>query len=327
MKNQQTKLSFNKVVKIILSPVLNKISSYFLNQLRSEFTELTKAQEIFTNSRFEQIKEVQFKLSEQQQLINELLRNHINFSSEKVSNTLISNGLIDSKSYLQKALEDKEFTLEYLKNKYGEDGWYYLFEKLFRGSEKQIYERQSFYLNYISETYAKIKKTNSFFLDFGSGRSEFLQLLKNNEIPAKGVDSNKLNTELAQKKDLSVIHDDGLNYLKSIPDNSLYGITMFQVAEHIPYDALKEIISLSYKKILPGGIFLIETVNPSCDFAMRYFYLDPTHIRPYPPETLKFSCEWEGFKDCSIIFYEPDKQHHRSGDFTNYIGYALLGYK
>lgn len=309
-----------KIVKIITKPILKFI--------REEFHEDIRAQEIFTSSRFEQIKEVQYKLAERQHFIEEQLSDYITFNITKAPFTLISNGLIDSKSYLQKTLNDSDFSYTELKADYDDGGLYFLFEKLFRGSESEIYQRQSYYLEYIQKTYQKINKTNdAYFLDFGSGRSEFLKVLKDSNIPAKGVDSSKLNSDIALKKGFSVINDDGLNYLNSIPDNSLYGITMFQVAEHIQYDPLKKIIKTAYNKIMPGGVLLIETVNPSCDYSMRYFYLDPTHIRPYPPETIKFLCEWEGFIESTLIFYQPVKTNYRQGDFTNYIGYAHICYK
>lgn len=303
------------------------LSKPILKYLREEIAENLKAQEIFTTSRFEQIKEVQFKLAERQHLLEDQLSDYVSLTTTKAPFTLVSNGLIDSKSYLQKSLENSEFSYDSLKKQYDESGLYYLFEKLFRGPEEDIYQRQSYYLKYIQETYQKLNGKGTFFLDFGSGRSEFLKILKDNNIPAKGVDSSKLNADLAQKNGFLVTNDDGLNYLNSIPDNSLYGVTMFQVAEHIPYEALKIIIKVAHQKIIPGGIFLIETVNPSCDYSMRYFYLDPTHIRPYPPETIKFLCEWEGFNESTLLFYQPVKNNCRPGDFTNYIGYAYIGNK
>jgi O-antigen chain-terminating methyltransferase len=242
---------------------------------------------------------------------------------------LISNGLIDAESYLEKSLENEEMSVRDFKNTYGEDGWYFLFEKLFRGSEEEITKRQSFYIGYIQDCYRLLSLKNKlgYVLDFGSGKGEFLALLSQSGIPGKGVDTNCLNTEYVRQKGLDAICEDGIKYMESINDNELFGITTFQVAEHLEFDTLKRFLHLAYQKIMPGGILIVETVNPSCAYSMQYFYLDPTHIRPYPPETLRFYSEWLGFENIKIAYYIPVQREASKDDTSNYMGYALIGYK
>jgi hypothetical protein len=38
---------------------------------------------------------------------------------------------------------------------------------------------------------------------------------------------------------------------------------------------------------------------------MNAFYLDPTHVRPVPPEALRFLCEAAGFLDPRVEFLSP----------------------
>ena len=36
------------------------------------------------------------------------------------------------------------------------------------------------------------------------------------------------------------------------------------------------------RKLAPGGRVLFETVNPESVYAMRWFWMDLTHVRPVP---------------------------------------------
>ncbi len=248
--------------------------------------------------------------------------------SKDQNTTLIANGFIDADSYLALSMLHENEALTEIKHNYGDDGWYYLFEKIFRGSEEEIERRQSIYVSYFQDCYTALadKNDRGYFLDFGSGRGEFLSLLAKESLPGRGIDTNRLNIQHVKKKGLDAICEDGINYIDGVKDNALFGITMFQVAEHLQFDMLKSFINAAYRKIMPGGIVLIETVNPSCCRAMQYFYLDPSHVRPYPPELLKFHAEWAGFVNVKIIFYMPVLEVSPEVQ-SNYIGYALIGYK
>jgi O-antigen chain-terminating methyltransferase len=46
-------------------------------------------------------------------------------------------------------------------------------------------------------------------------------------------------------------------------------------------------------------------VNTNSLSAMNAFYLDPTHVRPVPPEALSFLCEAAGFRDLRVEFLSP----------------------
>jgi O-antigen chain-terminating methyltransferase len=102
---------------------------------------------------------------------------------------------------------------------------------------------------------------------------------------------------------------------------------MFQVAEHLEFDTLKKLLQLAYQKMIPGGVIIIETVNPICEFARLYFYVDPTHIRPYHPETLRVYAEWIGFNNIKIAYSIPIQKTASKEDTSNYMNYALIGYK
>ncbi|HMA18528.1 MAG TPA: methyltransferase type 12, partial [Thermoanaerobaculia bacterium] len=50
---------------------------------------------------------------------------------------------------------------------------------------------------------------------------------------------------------------------------------------------------------------IVESVNTNSLAAMNAFYLDPTHVRPVPPEALRFLCDAAGFQDLRVEYLSP----------------------
>jgi len=68
---------------------------------------------------------------------------------------------------------------------------------------------------------------------------------------------------------------------------------------------LLRLIHLSFSRLKGGGLFVAETLNPDSLSAMELFYLDPSHIRPFPSKTFEFLLETAGFSDIRIDFLNP----------------------
>jgi 2-polyprenyl-3-methyl-5-hydroxy-6-metoxy-1,4-benzoquinol methylase len=174
---------------------------------------------------------------------------------------------------------------------------YFKFENKFRGSEEDIKKRQKIYVQYF-----KSKKN---VLDVGCGRGEFLELLRENGVDARGVDANKNMVKYCNKKRLNVNLVDGADYLKSISDNSLGGIFMAQVIEHFKPRKMVEIINLSYKKLKKGSNLVIETVNPESFVSLSNFDLDLSHVKSLHPSLLEFLLQSAGFRKVEVKFLSP----------------------
>jgi len=232
----------------------------------------------------------------------------------------------DKESYLSRAIDSSHLSYPELTQKgQDKDVFFYLFENVFRGEQKDIKERQRYYLKYVLEI---AKNTQGeIFLDAGCGRGEFLELLQENNIPYLGIEINEFETNFLKQKGLNVKNSDILEYLSNTNKN-LMGISCFQVIEHLDITYLKKFIELAYKRIAEHGIIILESVNPHCPFALSRFYVDLTHIRPYPPETIKFLLEWYGFREVKIIFSAPVAENIRSRELCmNYQDYAVIGKK
>ncbi len=175
---------------------------------------------------------------------------------------------------------------------------YLLFEDRFRGPESEIKKRQARYLPYFEHHHPV--------LDVACGRGEFLELLKENAIPALGVELNAQMVGRCREKGLDVAEKDVFDYLDGIPDESVGGIFAAQLIEHLDHEAALRLVALCFQKLRPGGLLVVETINPASLFVFAHsLYLDPTHRRPYHPQTLQFLCRNLGFTRVSLEFFSP----------------------
>ncbi len=177
-------------------------------------------------------------------------------------------------------------------------GVYALFEERFRGSPAEIARGQRAYLDLLRDLPGPV-------LDVGCGRGEFLELLKAEGIASSGVESNPVSVETARARGLSVEGADALQLLGGRPAGALGAVVAFQVVEHWPPEGIFRFLQLSRRALAPGGILVAETINVDSLSALRAFYLDPTHVRPVPPDALRFLAEAAGFADARIEYRSP----------------------
>jgi hypothetical protein len=112
---------------------------------------------------------------------------------------------------------------------------------------------------------------------------------------------------------------DAASHLRSLDDRSVPGIFAAQVVEHLDADQLTELLALIEAKLAPGGLAILETVNPHNPAAMKAFWTDTTHHHPLFPEVLLALCRLAGFESGEVRF--PDE----TGDFDADI-YASRDY-
>jgi len=89
---------------------------------------------------------------------------------------------------------------------------------------------------------------------------------------------------------------------------SLDGIFSAQVIEHFQPGYLRRLISECFRVLRPGGILLLETINPLSVFALsRIYFLDPSHQSPLHPEYMRYLLENSGFAAVEISYgAEPE---------------------
>jgi O-antigen chain-terminating methyltransferase len=182
----------------------------------------------------------------------------------------------------------------------GFDG--FSFCRRFRGEEEEIRRRVADYV----PLFGSVKRV----LDVGCGRGEFLDACSEAGVGAYGVDVDPDMISHCHLRGFEAVCGDALEHLKVLPDRSLDGLFSAQVIEHLSSQDLVELLQISASKLKRGACTVIETINPTSFAALRWFYLDPTHRMPVPPETLQFLLEDAGFvvRDVLLSAPVPDEQ-------------------
>lgn len=172
------------------------------------------------------------------------------------------------------------------------------FEDRYRGAWEAIRDRQ--------REYVPLFEGASDVLDIGCGRGEFLDLLREAGIAARGVDANPQMVAACRDRGLTAATGDALAFLEALPDGALGGLFSAQVVEHLPPDTLVRLVRAAWRKLRPGSTIAIETINPSCWLAFFETYLrDFTHVKPLHPETLRYLLAASGFHSPAIRFQAP----------------------
>ena len=102
---------------------------------------------------------------------------------------------------------------------------------------------------------------------------------------------------------------DALAHLGGLEPSSVRAVTALHLVEHLPLDALLELLALAARVVRPGGLLILETPNPeNLVVAASRFYLDPTHRRPLPPDLLAFLVGARGFDIVEVRRLERPEQ-------------------
>lgn len=172
------------------------------------------------------------------------------------------------------------------------------FAARFRGSEEYVREKQRLYLPYF--------EGRENVLDIGCGRGEFLELMREARVPARGIDLDRELVALCGSKGLQAEEADLFAHLDALPEASLGGIFCAQVVEHLPPERLPDFVRLAATRLERGGVLAIETPNPGClAIFATHFYLDPTHTRPVPHPLMAFYLEEAGMGGIEVHRLSP----------------------
>jgi O-antigen chain-terminating methyltransferase len=213
------------------------------------------------------------------------------------------------------------------------DPLYASFEDQFRGEREEIKNRLRVYLPILKG--ANVLRD---VLDIGSGRGEWLEILKHEGVRARGVDRNRVFIEQCRQSGLEVVEADALAYLRSLPDRSLDAATSFHLVEHLPFETLIKLLDEIVRTLRSGGLLILETPNPENFMVGSYsFYADPTHRNPIPSATLQFLLESRGLGRIEVMKLRPWDAAKIDGNteiikrFNEYFycapDYGIIGWK
>ncbi|HTS65937.1 MAG TPA: class I SAM-dependent methyltransferase [Candidatus Acidoferrales bacterium] len=172
------------------------------------------------------------------------------------------------------------------------------FAERFRGTEEYVRAGQ--------QIYRPVFVGCTDVLDIGCGRGEFLELMREAGVPAKGIDLGEESVAICRAKGLEAEVADLFVYLENLPEASLDGVFCSQVVEHLEPERLPAMVRLAASRLRRGGVIAIETPNPEClAIFATHFYLDPTHQRPVPHPLLVFYLEEYGVGQLEVRKLSP----------------------
>lgn len=159
-------------------------------------------------------------------------------------------------------------------------------------------------------------------MDIGCGSGIFLEILKEKGVPAFGIDPDTDMVTICQNLGLQALLGDE-RILAEYPENSLGGIHASHVIEHMDGQRAIELVENAFAALMPGGLFIVRTPNWRNEMVRHEgFWLDITHVRPYPLpllqqvfkdvgfEVIAAGFEDFGWNDTYIVGRKPREQEH-----------------
>jgi SAM-dependent methyltransferase len=132
-------------------------------------------------------------------------------------------------------------------------------------------------------------------LELACGRGEFLGLLAEAGIEARGVDIDSGMVATGQAVGYDVALGDALQALVEAPDESVRGLFCAHFLEHLPSEQVEQVYLAAARVLAPGGTFVAVVPNLGSLSVLSYdFWRDPTHVRPYDPVLLEFFAHHAG---------------------------------
>jgi hypothetical protein len=95
---------------------------------------------------------------------------------------------------------------------------------------------------------------------------------------------------------------DRLEGLAGRQDASLGSIAAFGVVEQLSYVELQDFLRLARCKLQPGGILLVDVMNPHPLSSLKRVWVDPANQRLMFPEVLVALCRLQGFASALVDF-------------------------
>lgn len=149
-------------------------------------------------------------------------------------------------------------------------------------------------------------------LDLGCGAGLFLALLQERGIPASGVERNERIAAYGRAMGLSITTRDALEFLQQA--GGYDGIYCSHFVEHLPFDAVANLIRDIAAALTPGGVAVLVFPDPeSIRSQLLGFWRDPEHVRFYHPELIETLALTQGLQ---LEWSTAQAQPHRIVSFS-----------
>lgn len=134
-------------------------------------------------------------------------------------------------------------------------------------------------------------------LELACGRGEFLDVLRDAGVEARGVDLDEGMVAACVERGHDVELGDALAFLAESEAGSYGGVFAAHFVEHLQPDDVLALCRSARRALRPGGRLVLVTPNAASHSVMSYdFWRDPTHVRFYDPALLSFLCAQAGLE-------------------------------
>jgi cyclopropane fatty-acyl-phospholipid synthase-like methyltransferase len=163
-------------------------------------------------------------------------------------------------------------------------------------------------------------------LEIGCGKGVMLLMLKENGVDGYGIDLSDTAVKYCKEKGLKAIHSDLLTHLKKLNNDSLGGIFCAHVIEHLRPEEAVTFFKQAYRVLKKGSKLVIVTPNAKDLRTTERFWLDITHIRPYPEKLLYALIAREGFNNIQMLTDREPARNILERVLKTCIRWWFLGY-
>jgi len=190
---------------------------------------------------------------------------------------------------------------------------YLRFQRQYRGDEADLRARQAEYLPVLRKFLAeqRFRDNAPKLLDLACGDGVFLDLAAKDGWRPRGVDINDVMADIGRRRGIDIQTGDALAYLADTPEDHFDAVTAFQFVEHLKPEQLMHLLKESLRVLRPGGVLVLETLNPHTVMAHKWFHMDLTHERLVFPEMLRLLMETAGYRYLEHVGIHPVADHER----------------
>ncbi len=152
-------------------------------------------------------------------------------------------------------------------------------------------------------------------LDLGCGEGTFMELLRGWGWRVAGMDHSLQAVESCAARGLDAVQGELPDFLLGADDRTPAAISLIQVIEHLPTETWLPTLRYAERRLAPGGVLLIETIDPRNPEALQAFFADVTHTWAAHPRTLEVMAGFAGFAGTEVVDLNPGDDG-RAQDFA-----------
>jgi len=165
------------------------------------------------------------------------------------------------------------------------------------------------------QKYVELIRDGASVVDLSCGGGEFLEILRNEGIRAKGVEEEPALVGECKVKGLDCEEANAADFLKSLGEGELGLIFCSGLPERLSYAAFREVVALALTKLQKDGVLLVEGINPFSAPGEGPLRRDPRNVRAFNPHAMRAVVSAQGFRDVTLEFADPHSGARSEEDF------------